>query len=161
MKIRDMSKEEIVSYLKNLIPSYDLAVLIPQCLRSDYCQAETNEGVVQCVGCARQRKDGEKCWVGGMKEAALALKKQGIEIKFFILKGISTLARLLVKEGKPKKVLGIACSTELEEGNRLMSKIGVQSKTLHLLKEGCSETLVNLDLYKEILRNYVAEIRKA
>ena len=113
------NKEDALPFSR--IPYDDRIVLLPQCLRStEKCKAEERAAEYICKKC-------RSCKIADILDYAEKLGYMDVRI----VKGGRAVARLL-KELKPKAVLGVACNFE--------GTLGVP-----LLRDGCADTDVDLD----------------
>lgn len=136
--------------LKDQDYSYDIAFFIPQCLRSNYCEAKNNNGSIECTSCYKPREDGEKCVAGKVKDELINLNKN---ISVYIVKGGSVLPKILVEYGKPRTIVGIACPLEISQSEQLLRYLDINIKTIPLIKDGCSETKFDEKAYDEVLKS--------
>ena len=61
----------------------------------------------------------------------------------------------IIREGKPRKVLGVACQKEAEDGIKAMNECEVEPIVEPLTTGGCSETNLNIESFKEKLINSI------
>ena len=114
------------------------AIFIPQCLRATACPAHLHpESGLKCRACGT-------CSIGHAK-----LMLEGIGYKVFIVPGSSFIKRL-IKEHRPKAIVGIGCLMEVKEGNTMAERYGLVSMGVVSTKDGCVETTVNWDEVYEI-----------
>ena len=59
--------------------------------------------------------------------------------------------RYLLKEKKVKAVIGVACNFELREGLENCQRFGIPGQGIHLLKDGCINTVADIDRINETL----------
>ena len=109
----------------------DRILLLPQCLRSRECQATLDDLGYHCKDCG-------KCAISEVKS-----KAETLGYSVFVLPGGSIVENILQKI-KPKACLGVACMKELFLGNFITERNNVVPYTLPLLKDGCSQTEVDL-----------------
>ncbi|PVX25694.1 MAG: hypothetical protein CW691_03780 [Candidatus Bathyarchaeum sp.] len=114
-------------------------VLLPQCLRAKDCPAEIGKYGYECQQCGR-------CSVAKIMKLTKDLGYKGT----FILPG-GSLAQKILLELKPKASLGVACAKELILGSYLCEKVGIIGQGVELLKDGCINTVVDLNILKEAL----------
>ena len=69
----------------------------------------------------------------------------------FILPG-GSLAKKIIMELKPKASMGVACSKELVLGSFLCEKMGVIGQGFGLLKDGCINTIVDVNGLNDALK---------
>jgi hypothetical protein len=123
-------------------PYADRLILVPQCLRStEKCQATEYSNEYICAGCGA-------CKVALIVRRAGELGYAGVRI----LKGGSAVSRLL-RELKPKAVLGIACSTEGIMGMIWSERAGLPVLCVPLSKDGCSDTDVALSEVMSVMES--------
>lgn len=109
-------------------------VFVPQCLRStERCAAEERAAEYVCKRCGA-------CKIAAIIERAEELGYKEVRI----LKGGSAVARLL-KDLRPKAVLGVACSFEGALGMLQCERLGIPVQCVSLLRDGCADTDVDLD----------------
>lgn len=119
-------------------PYKERALFLPHCLRSMKCPAKLSFDGVQCVECGQ-------CSISDIKKKA---EKLGYSV--FITPGGMFTKRLL-KENKIKAVMGVACNFELREGLENCQKVGIPAQGIHLLKDGCINTVADIDKINEVL----------
>jgi len=115
-------------------------LLLPHCLRPRDCPARMDELGYICTNCRR-------CTISILKEYAEKLGYKGV----YILPGGSLVERVLLKV-KPKAVIGVACYKECVLGHVVLLKLGIIGQAVPLLKDGCIDTIVDIDHVKRILR---------
>ena len=115
-------------------------LLLPQCLRAKDCPAELGKYGYECQQCGR-------CSIAKIVQMTKDLGYKGT----FILPG-GSLAQKILCEVKPKASLGVACSKELVLGSFLCEKMGVVGQGFGLLKDGCINTVVDLQGLHEFLK---------
>jgi len=115
------------------VPFSDRILILPQCLRPKDCHAKLNELGYEC----------EKCGNCEIKKIIERSNKIGYK-KAYIVSGGSMVKKILTLE-RPKACLGIACVKELVLGSFIFEKFGVVPQGLALLKDGCVETVVDMN----------------
>ena len=85
------------------VPPERILLLTPHCLQENTCIHKVTHDVYNCKQCGR-------CQVGGLLKIA---KEYGCQ--FIVVTG-GTLARMKVKEAKPKAIIAIACERDLASG---------------------------------------------
>jgi len=120
-------------------PYRDRAIFLPQCLRHPNCKAKTTIDGIKCISCGR-------CNIADFKKEVEALG-----YKFFIVPGFSLVKKLL-KEYKPKVVVGVACLEELNEATENIKKNNIIIQQLPLLKDGCVNTKVDWVKLREMVK---------
>ncbi len=117
------------------IPVEERAVFVPQCLRSAKCPAHLTPEGLKCINCGL-------CKIGYEHQV---LEKLGY--KFFIVPGSSFIKRI-IKQYRPKALIGIGCLIEVKDGIEMADKFGIIAMGIVNLKDGCVETDVN---WQEVL----------
>jgi len=119
-------------------PVLQRAIFAPHCLRAVACPAHLHpEEGLKCRSCGL-------CSIGYAKKI---LEQLGY--MFFIVPGSSFIKRL-IKEHRPKAIVGIGCLMEVKEGNVMAERYGLVSMGVVSTKDGCVETAVNWDEVFEI-----------
>jgi len=122
------------------VPFKDRIVILPQCLRSLECPARfSSVDGARCVGCG-------KCKIFEITKKANELGYKGV----YIAPG-GGFVRRIIKKIKPKAVLGVACPSEVNLGMLEVSTKGIPCQGVILLKTGCVNTDVDLDLVFETM----------
>jgi hypothetical protein len=114
----------------------DVIMVLPHCLRINSCPAVLGPSGLECVKCG-------KCSIGIIKEVA---DKKGIDL--YIVPG-STFIKNVVKKRPFKGVIGIACPIDLNNAMTALENFTPQG--VYLLKDGCIETLVDVDEVIELM----------
>ena len=133
IRARNELKKEKLSAAKKKI------VFLPQCLRKRECKAPLTEEGFQCKRCS------EDCQARQIRDYSLA---GGAEC--FIVPG-GTMVRNIVVSRKPDGVVGVACWKEAEEGAAECEKLGVPAVGVTLVRDGCVNTLVDVEEVKALL----------
>ena len=107
-------------------------LVLPHCLRDSKCPAKLTPNGVECIFCGR-------CKIGDIIKVA----KEN-NYKVYIVPGSTFLKRIL-KEEKPEAVFGVACNRDLFYGMNMLSRKGIPSQGQPLLRDGCINTLVDVD----------------
>ena len=113
-KVRGVTKDQLRQSMIDLInhlvvmnlykvPPERILLLTPHCLQENTCIHKVTHDVYNCKQCGR-------CQVGGLLKIA---KEYGCQ--FIVVTG-GTLARMKVKEAKPKAIIAIACERDLASG---------------------------------------------
>ncbi|MCL2460974.1 MAG: DUF116 domain-containing protein [Euryarchaeota archaeon] len=119
-------------------PVSERAIFAPHCLRAIACPAHLHP------------EEGLKCRSCGLCSIGYAKKMFGnLGYMFFIVPGSSFIKRL-IKEHRPKAIVGIGCLMEVKEGNVMAERYGLVSMGVVATKDGCVETAVNWDEVFEI-----------
>ena len=116
----------------------DRVLLLPQCLRAVDCPAKLGVHGYECIKCG-------KCELLGLISQA-----EGLGYTTFILPGGSVVEKIF-NDYKPKACLAVACFKELVLGSFVCEKFGVIAECIALLKDGCVNTAVNLNVVKDFL----------
>ncbi len=117
----------------------DRALLLPQCLRNlEKCKGEMTEFGWVCKHCGQ-------CSISEIKKEA---EKLGYQV--YIVPGGSMIARIIKANGI-KGVVGVACNFELSEGMEMMSTTRIWSQGVTLKKDGCVDTVVDIEEVKKML----------
>jgi hypothetical protein len=121
-------------------PYAQRVIFVPQCMRNiEKCRAKEEGGYYICAEC------------GFCKIAPISKKAKELGYKaLFILKGGRIIEKIM-KDLKPRAVLGIACFYEGAEGMKICEKNSVIVQFVPLTKDGCVATDVNLDEVLKIL----------
>ena len=108
------------------------AVFLPQCLRnSKTCKATLDKHGWKCVKCSGHKD----CKVFAIKE-----KGERLGYNVFIVPG-GSLVYNIIKELRPKAVLGVACMKELLMA---VEDLKIPTQAVLLRKDGCVDTDVSL-----------------
>jgi len=118
----------------------DRVLLLPHCLRSRDCPAKMSELGYICLNCGN-------CPIGELKEYAEKLGYKGV----YILPG-GALAERVLSKVKPKAVIGVACYKECVLGHVILLKLGIIGQAVPLLRDGCIDTIVDVNHVKRVLR---------
>ncbi|MCC7552305.1 DUF116 domain-containing protein [Candidatus Micrarchaeota archaeon] len=145
-QIKEIDLDLIITKLRNKlnkkafskVPLNERAIFFPQCLRSFECPARTGEEGIYCINC-------RKCGLGHIIKEA-----EQLGYRVFIAPG-SSLVKRMVKQYKPKAVLGVGCSMEVKEGTALIESYGIPVQAVSLLRGGCVNTRIDcFELLKTI-----------
>jgi hypothetical protein len=109
------------------VPVRERSIFVPQCLRSAKCPAHLTPEGLKCRSCGL-------CVIG---RAHPLLEEMGY--RFFIVPGSSFIKRM-VKQYRPKAIIGVGCLAEVREGLDMADKLGLVSMGVVTTKEGCVET---------------------
>ena len=124
-------------------PYNERILLLPQCLRAKDCPAEIGKYGYECRQCGR-------CSIAEIIQVTKDLGYKGV----FILPG-GSLAKKILVDLKPKASMGVACSKELVLGSFLCEKMGVVGQGFGLLRDGCINTIVDVQRLNEALKVHV------
>lgn len=125
------------------VPYQDRFIFLPQCLRdSSDCEAELTDRGYECARCGR-------CSIDEIIEYAVDLGYQ--KDRIYISPG-SSLVKKVVKNENPRAVIGVACYSEVVEGMKLSHVYNIPIQGVSLLKDGCKDTIVDMEKLKEVLK---------
>ncbi|MDR3113514.1 MAG: DUF116 domain-containing protein [Endomicrobium sp.] len=137
--IKKLNKKHKDSFEKT--PFKDRIVLAPRCMRNiSVCSAQEQGPYFICKNCGG-------CTIG--KIDAL-MKKLGYG-SLYILKGGSAVPKI-IKEQKPKALVGIACSVEGVPLFSAAEEENVIAQFVLLLKDGCANTDADIDEIEKLLK---------
>lgn len=129
----------------NFVQTKKRAVFLPHCIRkymdSRYCKAVFDPDVptFRCAHCSPD------CLVNKADSIA---KQKGYDV--FVLPGGSCIPKILRTNGY-KGVIGVACGEEIKGLRPLLNSMGVAYQTVPLIKNGCANTLFNVETLAKIL----------
>jgi len=119
-------------------------VFLPQCIRCTAdCKAHEEGSEHICVLC-------DACKAGSIVRKGRELGYMGVHI----LKGGSAVSKI-VDEKDPGAVLGVACHFEGALGILECERKGIPVQCVPLLRDGCADTDVNLDLVLEAMQKHL------
>ncbi len=121
----ERSKSALVSAKKRM-------VFLPQCIRAQGCKAPLGENGFECRQC------NSKCQVFIVK------KMVDKSVPVYVMPGGTIVFKVISRE-KPDAVFGIACFHELELAYQVCEKAGVPAVSVPLLRDGCVNTLVDIE----------------
>jgi len=81
-------------------------------------------------------------------QAVLLGEKRGYDV--YVLPGGSCIKRILQTK-RYEAVVGVACGMEIRLAERLLEKIGLPGQAIPLIKNGCANTMFNIDALQKIL----------
>ncbi|MFC2174896.1 DUF116 domain-containing protein [archaeon] len=119
------------------IPFKERAIFLPQCLRNQACPAPTDAEGLHCKGCG-------KCSIAEYKKEA---ESKGY--RFFIAPG-GTMVKRMIKQYRPKGIIGVGCENEIQMGAEMAVRAGVVPMVVPLAKSGCLDTIVDWDELRKI-----------
>ncbi|RLG58045.1 MAG: hypothetical protein DRN88_01765 [Candidatus Hydrothermarchaeota archaeon] len=127
------------------IPPEEKVIIFPQCLRHVKCPArlDPKNGII-CKECGL-------CVIKEVKQ-----KAEAMGYKLFIVPGSSFVYRIIDMH-KPKAAIGVACPREVNVAMHELSKKGIITQGIPLLKSGCVNTEVDVN---EVFRILGIEISK-
>jgi hypothetical protein len=125
------NKEQALPF--SAVPYAERLVVVPHCLRATgACKAEEKSAFYVCARC-------RACKIADIVEKAEELGYLGVKI----LKGGSAVSAML-REVKPRAVLGVACSFEGALGALECEKQGIAVQFVALARDGCADTDVDV-----------------
>ena len=124
-------------------PYSERVLLLPQCLRAPDCPAELGKYGYECKQCG-------KCSIAKIIQITKDLGYKGT----FILPG-GSIAKKILFELQPKASMGVACPKELVLGSFLCEKMGVVGQGFGLLRDGCINTIVDLNGLSSALKVHI------
>ena len=142
-----MTEQTFISSGVENIPFDKRVLLIPHCLRpSQDCPGKMTKQGLDCTGCTRV-----ECAIYQLRAAAVESGYEGI----CVAPGGRMAARFLA-EHQPAGVVAVACQQELEEGIEAIESMDWDNgypavAVVPLLKDGCVDTEVDVDLARSII----------
>lgn len=125
------NKEQALPF--SAVPYNERLVILPHCLRATKtCLAEERKAEYACSKC-------RACKIADIAEKAGELGYMGVKI----LKGGSAVSAVL-KEMKPRGVLGVACNFEGALGALECERLGIAVQFVGLARDGCADTDVDI-----------------
>jgi uncharacterized protein len=121
------------------------ALLLPHCSRkymdSHFCKATFDENMpsFRCAHCSSD------CLVNSIDQLA---KEKGYDI--YVLPGGSCIPKIL-KTKEYDGVIGVACGEEIKALGPLLNSLGVSYQTVPLIKNGCANTVFNIESLAKVL----------
>ncbi|MFA5771806.1 MAG: DUF116 domain-containing protein [Thermoplasmata archaeon] len=124
-------------------PYSERALFLPQCLRNaDRCTAKMDGVGYVCKHCGA-------CPISNVKRFA-----EELGYSVFVVPGGSMVFKIITAT-KPKAVVGVACDFELGEACEKLTSLNIFYQGVPLLKDGCKNTVVDVEKLLEILKNKV------
>lgn len=121
------------------VPMEDRILLIPHCLRdAEACIAPVDDEGYHCQKCGA-------CVIADITE-----KAEAKGIKWFMVGGGSHAIRI-VKNARPKAVLGIACFDDAKLATAKINSYGIPTQAVLLSKAGCVNTEVDFDIVTDAI----------
>jgi len=119
------------------IPTEDRILLIPHCLRDhENCIAPVDDKGYHCQKCGR-------CVISD-----ITIKAEARGIKWYMVGGGSHAIRI-VKNARPRAVLGIACFNDAKVATEKIGEYGIPTQAVLLSKDGCVNTEVDFERVSE------------
>jgi len=132
------NKAQSVSFSK--IDFKDRIVFAPHCMRNcEVCKAQEKDFYYICKDCGG-------CTIFKIKKLAEKLGYGG----FYILKGGRAILKL-VKEQRPKAIVGISCYFEGEQGFKVMKETDIAVQFIPLTRDGCNDTDADFEEIEKLL----------
>ncbi len=117
----------------------DRILLIPHCLRDrEHCIAPVDEEGYHCQKCGR-------CIIND-----ITLKAEAKGIKWYMVGGGSHAMRI-VKNARPRAVLGIACFDDAKAATEKIGAYGIPTQSVLLSKDGCVDTEVDFERVSRVM----------
>ncbi len=116
----------------------EILVMLPQCIQWSDCKVKITNDVSNCRRCGR-------CVVGELVELR---DKHGVHM--FVATG-GTLARRVVKDIRPKAIVGVACERDLVSGMRDVSGIHVIALPNERPYGPCFNTTTDVDQIEDCI----------
>jgi geranylgeranyl pyrophosphate synthase len=124
-----------------VIPYNRRLLLLPHCLSDrDACAGAYDSIGLHCVGCG-------SCTIGDLKAQAERLGYQVI-----VAEGTSSVL-MKVLEGQVDAIIGVACLDSLEKSFLRIVELGIPHLAVPLLKDGCTDTKVEIDQINSLLQS--------
>jgi len=144
--IQDLIEVQTVNLIqrKKFLQTKKRALLLPHCSRKfmdGRCKAMFDSNIPSYV-CAHCSPD---CLVNKAEDFA---KKKGYDV--FVVPGGSCVTKIL-KSVNYEGVVGVACGEEVKLAGELLSEAGVAGQSIPLIKNGCSNTVFNMDTLAKTL----------
>jgi len=138
--IQDMIDLQAVNLIgrQKFLQTKKRALLLPHCSRKymdNRCKAMFDEKLPSYV-CAHCSPD---CLVN---KADCLAKKRGYDV--YVLPGGSCVTKIL-KSAKYEGVVGVACGEEIRVSGEILQDTGVAGQAIPLIKNGCSNTVFNME----------------
>ena len=107
--------------------------LLPNCLRDrSACKGVYDQIGLQCAGCGA-------CTINSLKRSA-----EGLGYRVLVAEGTPAVV-LKIMEGDADAIIGVACLDSLEKAFRHVVEIGMPHVAVPLLRNGCVDTLAEVD----------------
>ena len=134
------NKRILKQAIKKNVKSNEVAILLPHCIQLYTCPHKITSDINNCKNCGL-------CKIGNILELH---KKYKIKVK--VATG-GTLARLFIKEEKPKLVLAVACERDLVSGIYDAFPMPVYGVFNKILNGPCINTDVAMSDIENILKS--------
>lgn len=144
--LEDLIEMEVRNFLERdrFSETKKRALFLPHCSRKymdNRCKS-TFEPEIPTYICARCSSD---CLIN---RAVSIAEKSGYDV--YILPGSSCISKIL-KLQRYEGVVGVACGEELKLAGELLNRTNISGQSVPLLKNGCANTLFNLEALQRIL----------
>ncbi|MDR3071531.1 MAG: DUF116 domain-containing protein [Endomicrobium sp.] len=151
-KIARKSKEQVYQTFTNkqnkflakkfsAVPFDDRIVFAPHCMRNTaVCSAVEESSYYICVGCGG-------CGISNIRNFVKELNYKAL----YVVKGARAIDKI-VKEQKPKAIVGIACFFEGVQAGKMLKGSGMAAQFIPLTKDGCAATSTDLTKVEKILK---------
>ncbi|MBE6487123.1 MAG: DUF116 domain-containing protein [Methanosphaera stadtmanae] len=116
----------------------DVIMVLPHCLRAPDCPAKLGESGLECICCGN-------CSIGIIYSIS-----QRKAIDMYIVPG-STFIKNVLRKRSFKGVIGVACPVDLNLAMMSLDDFCVQG--VYLLRDGCINTLVDVDEVIELINS--------
>ncbi len=138
--IQDLIEVQAVNLIerKRFLQTKKRALLLPHCSRKfmdGRCKATFDPSIPSYL-CAHCSPD---CLVNRAETAA---KKKGYDV--YVVPGGSCVTKIL-KKANYEGVVGVACGEEIKLAGELLNDAGVAGQSIPLIKNGCSNTVFNME----------------
>ncbi|MGA2681618.1 MAG: DUF116 domain-containing protein [Candidatus Bathyarchaeia archaeon] len=144
--IQDLIKMQTLNLIQKqeFLRTGKRALLLPHCSRKymdSRCKAvfDTNLTSYVCSHCSPD------CYVNKAERIA---REKGYDV--YVLSGGSCMPNIL-KQRKYEGVVGVACGPEVVMSGEKLSSIGVAWQSVPLLKNGCANTIFNMETLVKVL----------
>ncbi|MDR0956663.1 MAG: DUF116 domain-containing protein [Endomicrobium sp.] len=118
-------------------------VFVPHCMRNtSVCTATEKDGCYICVKC-------DSCKISYINKLVKKLNYKAL----YIVKG-GRIVEKIIKEQKPKAILGLACFFEGYQAFKMLEEKKIIMQFVPLTKDGCSFTDIDLTKVENVL-NYI------
>ena len=123
-----------------VVPYSRRLLMLPHCSHNrEKCAGEYDAIGLQCAACGA-------CVLGKLKEEAEVLG-----YKVLIAEGTPAVIQIALS-GRADALLGVACLDSLEKAFDRIVQLGIPHASVPLLKDGCVDTVFEMDLVREWLR---------
>ncbi|MDR3111549.1 MAG: DUF116 domain-containing protein [Elusimicrobiota bacterium] len=136
------TEQQNIVYLKKFskIPFEKRIIFVPHCMRnSNVCRAVEKGAWYVCVECGQ-------CKISKINKMAKNLNY----LALCILKGGRAIEKI-INEIKPQAIVGVSCFFEGEQAFKLLENSGLAVQFIPLVKDGCTNTDVDLQAVEKVL----------